>query len=176
MKPQIYNFDTRFNFGKHKGRSLTDILRSYESKYIGDLIANDILWFILDIETMNFLEKNGFLDDLNMSANISGGSISLSDIGLKKEDVLNILKKRYDDFMRDPIAYEKLARENYQNYLKGKESTHRKHSKESERQFEDNGYEDKEPIHFGSPQDPGENPWLDILPDDEADAAYWNTQ
>jgi len=28
---------------------------------------------------------------------------------------------------------------------------------------------------MGSSKDPSENPWLGILPDDEAEDAYWNT-
>jgi hypothetical protein len=110
MKPQIYNFETCFNFGKHKGRSLLKVINGYEERYIGYLIANDSPWFILDPETLNILEKNGFFDDLHRSAPVSGGSIPLSDFGIKKEDVLSQLKKRYADFIRDPNAYEKLAR------------------------------------------------------------------
>jgi hypothetical protein len=116
MKPQIYDLETKFNFGKHIGKSLREVIYNRESRYIGYLIANDILWFILDPETMNFLDKKGFFNDLDMSLYTGGGCFTLSEIGYTKEDILALLKKRFDDFTNDPIAYEKLANEKLQEY------------------------------------------------------------
>jgi len=110
MKPQIYNFETIFNFGKWKGKSLLEVLNYGESRYIGYLIGNNILWFILDPETMNSLEKIGFFDDLAMSFNGDGGRLPLDAMGLKKEHLLSILRRRYNDFTNDPIVYEELAK------------------------------------------------------------------
>ena len=96
MKPQIYNFETRFDFGKHKGKSLLEVLKARESRYIGYLVFNNVPWFILDPVTLNLLDKDGFFDDLEMSYYGSGGSFPLSSIiGYKKEDIVNQLKKNY---------------------------------------------------------------------------------
>lgn len=42
MKAQIYNFETLFDFGKHRGKSLKYILESRVEKYIGYLLAEDM--------------------------------------------------------------------------------------------------------------------------------------
>jgi len=91
-----------------------EVIQCYESRYIGYLIFNDVPWFILDPDTVKFLEKEGFFDDLDMSYYGSGGSLSLNGIGFKKEDILNHLRKRYDDYTSDPVAYERIARQNSQ--------------------------------------------------------------
>jgi hypothetical protein len=110
MKPLIYSFETKFNFGKWKGKSLLEVLNYGQSRYIGYLIANNILWFVFDPETMNILERKGVFDDLEMSFDVSGGSLPLNGMGLKKEHILSILRRRYNDFINDPIAYEELAK------------------------------------------------------------------
>jgi hypothetical protein len=110
MKPQIYNFETKFNFGKWNGKSLLEVINYGESRYIGYLIGNNILWFILDPETMNALEKIGFFDDLDMSFYGDWGRLPIGAMGLKKEHLLSILRRRYNDFTNDPIAYEELAK------------------------------------------------------------------
>jgi|ERR1035437_4547049 hypothetical protein len=119
MKSQSYNLETRFNFGKHKGKSLREVINNYESKYIGHLIFYDFPWFILDPETMNFLDKEGFFDNLDMSFYGSGGSFPLNGIvGFNKDYILKQLKKRYEEFIHDPATYEKLAKERFQEYLR----------------------------------------------------------
>jgi len=126
MKPQIYNFETRFDFGKHKGKSLLEVLKARESRYIGYLVFNNVPWFILDPVTLNLLDKDGFFDDLEMSYYGSGGSFPLSSIiGYKKEDIVNQLKKNYEDFIKDPTTYEKIARMNYRDSLKRNEENSR---------------------------------------------------
>jgi hypothetical protein len=109
MRTQIYNFETKFNFGKWKGKTLLEVLNYGQSRYVGYLIANNIKRFILDPETLNILENKGFFDDLEMSYYVSGGSFPLSGIGFTKDDILDLLRKRYDDYIKDPDNYESLA-------------------------------------------------------------------
>lgn len=175
MKPQIYNFDTKFDFGKYKGRTLQNIIEARDSKYIGYLLVDNVRQFIFDPETMDQLEKVRFFDDLEYPYYGSGGCIPLKDMGYSKEDILNEFKKRYEEFTKDPAAYEEAIRRNRQDYLSKKMATFNKNT-ESHNDLQINDeYDYKDPIHIGSSTDPSENPWLDILPDDEAEAAYWNT-
>lgn len=175
MKPQIYNFDTKFDFGKHNGKPLRDVLNR-DGRYIGYLIGDNVLQFVLDPATMNELEKAGFFDDLEYPYYGSGGSIPLKDMGYKKEDIINEFKRRYEDFNKDPEAYEELIKSRYREFLKAKRSKERAEPEDNSNYNINDDYDYKEPIQFGSSKDPSENPWLDILPDDEAETAYWNTE
>ena len=81
-----------------------EVLRKGESRYIGFLVAYNITWFVLDLDTMDFLEKKGFFDDLHTSLYTDNGSFPLSKFGIKKDDILRRLKKRYNDFIRQPLV------------------------------------------------------------------------
>jgi hypothetical protein len=49
MEAMIYNFDTRFNFGKFKGKTLYDVLYvEHGAHYVGYLIVLNVMRFILD--------------------------------------------------------------------------------------------------------------------------------
>jgi hypothetical protein len=176
MKPKIYNFDTPFDFGKHNGRSLRDVLKCRDGRYIGYLIADNVLQFVLDPNTMNELENAGFFDDLEYPYYGGGGSIPLRDMGYKKEDILNELKSRYEEFNKDPIAYEEVIKNRRREFLNSKRNKERAENEDNSNSKINDDFEFKEPIQFGSSQGPSENPWLDILPDDEAETAYWNTE
>lgn len=175
MKTKVYNFNTPFDFGKHNGRTLGDILKGRDGRYIGYLIGDNVLQFILDPTTINELDKVGFFDDLEYPCYVSGGSIPLKDMGYKKEDILNEFKRRYEEFNKDPIAYEEVIKNRRREYLKEKRDKERAETGDNVNYQINDDYEYREPIQFGSSKDPSENPWLDILPEDEAETAYWNT-
>jgi hypothetical protein len=176
MEPKVYNFETPFDFGKHKGRTLRDVLKGRDGRYIGYLIGENILQFILDPTTMNELDKAGFFDDLEFPCYVSGGSIPLKDMGYEKEDIINEFKRRYDEFVKDPLAYEEVIKKRRKEFLNTKRNKERiENENENNYQINDDN-EYSEPFQIGSSKDPSENPWLDILPDDEAETAYWNTQ
>jgi hypothetical protein len=117
MIPQIYTLDTKFNFGKFKGITLKEVIEGYESRYIGYLILNDVLWFILNPKTLEFLEKEGFFDNLDVSFYCSGGAIGANEAGLTKRDIMNLMKKRFEDYNVDPDGYTKRAEENYKLFI-----------------------------------------------------------
>jgi len=120
MKPKIYSFDTLFDFGKHKGRTLRDVLNLKDEKYIGYLIGENILQVVLDPTTLEELDDAGFLDDLEFPCYLRGGSIPLKDMGYEKEDIINEFKRRYEIFVKDPVAYEKDIKNRRREFLNAK--------------------------------------------------------
>jgi hypothetical protein len=174
MKTQIYNFETRFNFGKHIGKSLLELIQKGYSPYIAYLIYHDVLCFILDPETMYTLDKKKFFDNLEMAVIESGGTLPMKDLGFSKEIIIEQLMKNYNDFVRDPNEYEKNVTQNRQRFIERKKYEEMKEEDEALKS-QINFDEIKGPFHYGSSADPNENQWLGILPDDEAEEAYWNT-
>lgn len=131
MKTKVYNFNTPFDFGKHKGRTLLDVLKARDGRYIGYLIGENILQFVLDPATMNELDKIGFFDDLEYPCYVSGGSIPLKDMGCKKEYILNEFKRRYEKFNKDPIGYEEEVKNRLREFLKAKRSKEKAETKDN---------------------------------------------
>lgn len=106
MKTQVYNLHTKFNFGKHKGKSLLEVIESGESRYIGYLVIHNVLWFVLHPDTIMILDKRIFFDNLIISDYGLGGAAI---VAIEKEDILSGLKKNFDDYNKNPIAYEEIA-------------------------------------------------------------------
>lgn len=164
MKTQIYTLDTCFNFGKHERKSLRRLLELGESRYIGYLIANNHPYFILHPETLSYLDKAGLFEDLHMSERINGGSIPLSSIGITKENILDYFKERYEAYISDPVTYKENNRTYMINVRKDlNEKKLNKLNNQIEGKSSNDYYEEDDPIEFGSPQDPNENPWKDVL-------------
>lgn len=137
MKSQVYKLDTTFNFGKHKGKTLRSIILNNESKYIGFLIFEDVSWFIMDLDTINFLEGKGFFDDIHMSYYGNGGTMPLSSFGLDKESIVNYLKSKYDEYIRDPEEYERKALAKKREYFLNKNAENSIHQNNSNDESED---------------------------------------
>jgi len=172
MKAQVYDLTTPFNFGKHKGRSLLQIINSYQSRYLGYLICTGNPLFILSPKARIELEEKGYFDDLYMSAYTGGGSIP---VNMTRQEIIDTLTKKYEEFISNPEEYnQKILKEARESYYRKKEKERKVDEYEMKESHDD--YELDGPYDLGSSQDPIENPWLEILPDDEADAAYWNTE
>lgn len=120
MKPKIYNFDTPFDFGKHKGRTLIDVLNLRDEKYIGYLIRENILQVVLDPATLEELDHAGYFDNLEFPCYVKGGSIPIKTMGYEKEDIINEFKRRYDEFVKNPKAYEKDFKKRRREFLMAK--------------------------------------------------------
>ena len=200
--PQIFYLRTRFSFGKFLGKSLYEVISMGESNYISWLIAIKNPIFILHPETIEILNYHDFFNDLHISVNIRGEAIPLRDLNLSKEDIITYLKATYDEYIKDPIDYEKkvkrykhlppwdsgryfridgvneanlrLLQEEYEGFFFPYQNEYDGYIGTYQDEYMD--FENDEPIEFGSSRDRNENPWLDILPDDEAEDAYWNTQ
>lgn len=193
-------------FGKFGGKSLYEVISMGESNYIAWLIAAKNPRFILHPETVEILNYHDFFNDLHITVNVKGDTIPLTDLNLSKIDIHTYLKATYDEYVKDPIGYEKkikrfmrlrpgdsgyylridgvneasfniLQDEYYDEDIINpscRDYEYYDFHESTPNNFEDYDYD--EPVEWGSSRDPNENPWLDILPDDEAEDAYWNTQ
>lgn len=172
MKAQVYELTTPLNFGKYKNSSLLQIINSYQSRYLGYLIDTGNPLFILSPKAIKELERKGYFDNLYRSAPCDGGSIP---VNMTKQEIIAFLNHRYEVFISSPDAYnQKILEIAKANFRRKREKEREADESEIEGSSE---YDELDgPYEFGSSQDPVENHWLDCLPDDEADAAYWNTQ
>jgi len=128
--------------------------------------------FILDPETIKFLDKNNFFENLPLYSN-HGGTYTLSNIlNFTKEDLLSVQRKNYEEYQRDPYSYQKKINESTAEYYRKKEE-----QKAAEEEFiPDYSNVDFDNIRdVDSPLNSSVNPWMDCLSDDEATTAYWNT-
>lgn len=172
MKAQIYTLKTEFNFGKYKGKTLSSILKNEGYYYLGWLLINNIPTFILDPETIKILDRNSFFENLPLFSD-HGATYTLSSmVNFTKEDLLSGQRKLYEKFQRDPVAYQNLIDNSLAEY---------KRKRDIEKKIEEDFIPDFSNVDFsniqviGSHLNPNENPWSEFLSDDEASAAYWNT-
>lgn len=123
MKTQVYDLNTKLNFGKHKGKTIWELFNARQARYIGYLIFSDIKRFILHPNTIEKLDKHGFFDDMPISFYGNCGWISSKDIvGLSKTDIIESLKKNYQEYIDNPIKYEAYINEEIRNYYNKKQS------------------------------------------------------
>lgn len=122
MKVQVYDFNTCFNFGKHKGKTLLEVLHAGETRYIGWCIFYPVKCFVLDPNTIRALDSEHFFDDLDCSFPTEGGALPIT--GLKvgntifnKAWIMNELSTRYKEFKSDPEAYSKKAELHYRKFI-----------------------------------------------------------
>ena len=104
MRARVYNYETVFDFGKHKGKSLKEVLAK-DSRYIGFLYLDNVRRFILDFDVIRQLEGNGFFDNLEFPYYGSGGSIPFRHTNITKEEIIIEFKCRHEDFIKDPESY-----------------------------------------------------------------------
>jgi len=171
MEAQVYDLTTPFHFGKYRGTKLIDLLKRGESRYLGYLIFTKNPWFILSPNARNLLERVEYFDNLCMSAPFDGGCIP---VNMSKNEIVEFLKRRYEDYTKNPSLYNQRFNKSILKYFRQRRE---KEMDESTLTTIDNFPPEAEggPFEVGSTNDPCENPWRDILPDDEADVAYWNT-
>lgn len=121
MLTQVYKLNTIFNFGKHKGKTLKNILDSGEGRYVGYLIVSGVKRFVLHPDTVKELEHCGFFDDMPISYYGSCGFISTKGIvGCPKSEILEMLQSQYDEFIKNPGGYEATVEKEQLAYFKGK--------------------------------------------------------
>ena len=121
MKTQVYDLNTKLNFGKHAGKTIMDLFNAREARYIGYLIFSDIKRFILHPNTIEKLNQKGFFDDMPVSYYGSCGWFSSKDIvGISKADIIENLLKNYQEYIDNPKEYEAHVNEEIQNYYNNK--------------------------------------------------------
>jgi hypothetical protein len=171
MEAQIYDLTTPFNFGKYRGTKLIDLLKMGQSRYLGYLICTQNPLFILSPNARHQLERAGYFDNLDMSAPVDGGSVN---VNMGKNEILEFLIRRYENYTENPSLYNQRINESaIEHFRQLREKEMNEIALETIDTLPPEGEDG--PFEVGSSNDPYENPWRDILPDDEADVAYWNT-
>lgn len=179
-EPQVYDLNTRFNFGYYKGILLKDIIEKKVYGHLRNLIILVEPLFIPNPETIGILEKLGLFGRTND--------------WFKKRCIekFHLMYKEYSENRDYYISQEKIKKRiefyEFAEMVQADEELRKEALKIINKEFKNlNAGEDekdydtkpifvgRKPIHPGSSDDPNENPWLRILPEDEAETAYWNT-
>ncbi|WP_439185871.1 hypothetical protein [Carboxylicivirga taeanensis] len=121
MMTQVYDLKTVFNFGKYRGKTLEQVLKSGEARYVGYLIFMEMKRFVLHPDTVSELDKHGFFDDMPISYYGPTGSLSTKSlVDYDKNKFLKKLKMQYQDYTNDPNEYERIVKQEVQEYYNNK--------------------------------------------------------
>jgi hypothetical protein len=134
MMTKVYELETKFNFGKNKGKTVEEVFSSGGKSYIGYLIISSNKRFVIHPNFFDYLSKLNFFEDMPFQCDGLGNELSTDNLGnFDTKKMLQNIKEQYQEYINNPLEYNKKVHEEAKEYYRNKEQEAPTNSNEGNR-------------------------------------------